>query len=109
MTDTHQRVWKDVNREKVQEINRVHLCPAVLSAIPVILPVVLQCTINAVMKNTGIGDCNTVGIASDVIYNLVHTLCRRTAIYNPRLAHAFLSYGLRDWLFLRLEFRGQHG
>lgn len=90
MTDTHQRVWKDVNREKVQEINRVHLCPAVLSAIPVILPVVLQCTINAVMKNTGIGDCNTVGIASDVIYNLVHTFVGgRLYTTHALLMHSF--------------------
>lgn len=89
--------WRQyVEREQVEEIRGTHGHRLVTAAMFVVLVVVGDLALLGVIAGDArVADGHSVGISSDVLQHLIHSLGRRAAIDHPRFLEAPLADILR--------------
>ena len=95
-----------MKRQQIEEFVDVHGHDSVLSSLLVHLVVIGYMPVCDI-KYSGIGDCHTVGIASDVFEHLTDSFGRRLGMDDPRFVKALLTDCLGDGNSLFLQPSGQ--
>ena len=93
MADPDKPVWENVLGEQIQEGVNLHGHDAMLPAFPVHLVIVGDLRVGHV-EDPGVSDGHPVGIAANVLKDLVDSLGRRTRIDDPCFCKALFAYSL---------------
>ena len=93
MADPDKPVWEYVQGEEIQEGVNLHGHDAMLPSFPVHLVIIGDLRAGHV-QDSGIGDSNPIGIATNILKYLIDSLCRWTRIDDPIFGKALLSYRL---------------
>ena len=75
-----------MKREQVEEVHGTHAHRLVTPPMPVVLVVVGDfALVGIIVENPCVADGHAVGISSDVLQHLIHSLGWRLAVDHPRL------------------------
>lgn len=96
--------------EQVEEVHGTHAHCLVAAAMPIVLVVVgYFALVGIIVEDARVADSHPVGVSSDVLQHLSHSLGWRSAVDHPRFLEALFSDILRYGLAEFLQPRGQHG
>ena len=99
-----------MKREQVEEVHGTHAHRLVTAAMSIVLVVVGDfALVGIIVEDPQVADGHAVGISSDVLQHLIHSLGRRLAVDHPRFLEALFADILRYDLAEFLQTGGQHG